>query len=238
MKHLTLYRGITIPSENAKTVIETIRNNGLLGIEGGWKFKIPDIPKTRRELQALFDKPDLKSDAMFSATDFSAICACGTPSGAAYYATQHNFSVGKNDFPLVIEFVASTDDIYVDSRDFLCTTFQLWDRKSALHREWQERILVDLFGPGIRRYFSAACQSSDQSYRIAMCNLTAFDPDVLQGHYLNKKVIAGRYGTIFSSAFFVKTPIEASRVIRIYTPESNKAEYIDISVEGFLNGYM
>jgi hypothetical protein len=127
-------------------------------------------------LEFLFHKPDLSRDDVLANSQFRAFCACGTAAGAEYYARQHNRTL-KENHPLVIEFTSSIDDIYVDSRDFLCTAFQFWDRESSAYRAWQSAVLSRLFGPGILRYFDA-CQSTDQTRRIAMCNLAAFDPDV------------------------------------------------------------
>jgi hypothetical protein len=157
------------------------------------------------------------------------------PSDAAYYALHHNFSAGRDDHPIAIEFTATIDDVYVDPRDFLCTAFQLWDRESQRYREWQSQVLSDLFGRAILRYFAAACRSTNQAYRIAMCNLAALDPKVVEAHFANTKVIVGRYNTRFMSAFFVKAPVHSSRISRLYVPGYEEAA-VDISLQDFLQG--
>jgi hypothetical protein len=236
MSTLRLFRGITVPSATAQDVIRSIYADGLSGTEGDSKFQIPDIADVRQRLEFLFTKPDLRLNDFFALTPFPGICACGTHSGAAYYATRHNFSLDKNDYSVAIEFTASIDDVYVDPRDFLCTAFQLWDQQSVSNREWQAGVLRELFGPEIIRYFSSVCLSSEQSYRIAISNLASFDPDVVQSHYANKKVIAGRYNTRFSSAFLVRAPIEVARISRVYSPKEFELEPEDISLSAFLNG--
>lgn len=52
---------------------------------------------------------------------------------------------------------------------------------------------------------------------MAMCNLAAFDERVVEAHFVNQKVIAGRYGPVFKSAFFVQGPVPPERVRRLYT---------------------
>jgi hypothetical protein len=139
----------------------------------------------------------------------------------------------KADHPITIEFTVPIDEVYVD---FLCAAFQLWDRESESHREWQSEVLCGLFGSRILRYFAATCGSSNQAYRIAMCNLAAFDPGVVEGHITNTKVIAGRYNTRFTSAFFVKAPVPPNRIRRIYTPRYEEEPAAYISLLDFFRG--
>lgn len=217
MDKLTLYRGIAVPQVRAAEVIATIHRTGMTGTEGNWAFKIPDITDVRARLDVLYSKEDLCVGEIFAGPQGSGFCACGTVSGAEYYALRHNFSAGKDDCSIVIEFEADLVDTYVDCRDFLCTAFQLWDRSSELFQAWQSSVLQQLFGAAITRYFVEACRTKEQSRRIAMCNLAALDPDVLRAHLANTKVIAGRYGTHFENAVFVKAPVPANRIRRVYT---------------------
>lgn len=71
--------------------------------------------------------------------------------------------------------------------------------------------LLELFGPAIGRYFDAASGVTDQTFRIAMCNLASFDGDVVLAHHSNRRIIGGRHPTHFKSAFFVQTPVVLSR---------------------------
>lgn len=236
MRNLTLYRGIAVAEKEAARVVASIWKNGMPGSKGTWKFMIPNIVDVRARLEKLFSKADLTDDDIFSITPFRGLCACGTPSGAAYYALCHNFSAYRNNHAIAIEFTADMDEVYVDPRDFLCTAFQLWDRKSERNRERQMDVLCQLFGPAIKRYFAAACQSKDQRYRIGICNLAVFDREVISGHISNDSVIAGRNGTRFCSAFFVKAPVSAAQVKRVYTPTMGKVPTNTISLEDFLKG--
>jgi len=232
---VTLYRGLAVPEVEAKRIEQKILSEGVSGTEGNWQFHVPDILHVRASLEALFRMPDLTRDHLPEDTTFRGFCACGGATGAAYYALRHNFTK-KNDYPLVIEFTASIDDIYVDGRDFLYPAFQLWDRHFTNNQDWQSAVLCDLFGPSISRYFDTACQSAHQPYRIAMCDLATFDSEVAWGHVHNERVIAGRYGTMFTSAFFVKAPVTANRITRVYVPEDCGDGMADISLPDFLNG--
>lgn len=216
MTMLTLCRGIAVPSPHADAVVTGIRSKGLDGREGRWRFVVPDVAKVRAELESLFARPSLMRDDFLGKAPSPGICACGDPAGAEYYAASHNFSSDENNCPLVIVFGVSVDRVYVDPRDFLCPAFQLWDRDSTALREAQAMLLVRLFGPKIARYFESACSARDQTYRIAMCNLAAFDLDVVLAHHANQTVIRGRYRTTFSSAFFVQGPVSAGQIYRVY----------------------
>lgn len=113
------------------------------------------------------------------------------------------------------DLMRAEDECYVDPRDSLCTAFQLWDRETTVAKERQASILEDLFGPRIRIYFVRCTKTSDHQVRIALCNLACFDVQVINAHYNNKKIIRGRYGTTFSSAFFVKAPIDADGIVSV-----------------------
>jgi len=236
MTTFTLHRGIAIPRANSERVVANIQATGMSGSEGRWRFQLPAIADVRRELDRFYAKPDLTRDDFFAAAPFNGLCAGGRPSDAAYYALRHNSCADRNDQPLAIEFTADIVDVYVDPRDFLCTAFQLWDRASEGHKEWQSKVLRELFGSAVTRYFAAACRSTDQTYRIAMCNLAAFDPEVVKAHFANTKVIGGRYGTRFSSAFFVKAPVDPGRINRVYVPSSGDEARVHISLQDFLEG--
>ena len=214
MGNLKLYRGIAIPSSNVAGAIDRIRTFGLTESEGIWNFEVPDIAAIQQQIDALFQREDLTKDNLFSSALFAGICACGTEKGASYYALRHN-NTKDNDHPLVIELMAPMDSVYVDCRDFLCTAFQGWDSMTRASRGWQGKTLVELFGVGVTRYFSAACESASQSRRIFLCNLAAFDPVVVEGHYANRKVIRGRYGTSVPSRKFATIPTDANSLPRI-----------------------
>jgi hypothetical protein len=52
-----------------------------------------------------------------------------------------------------------------------------------------------------------------------MCDLAIQDEGVISSHAKNEIIIGGRYGTVFKSAFFVKTPIVPSNILEIEETE-------------------
>jgi len=237
---LTFYRGITVKRRNVDEVLESIRRSGISGDEGQWwKFKLPDISKVRNQLQTLLEleSGDDILNAIFRDSSFSGICACGDEIGGRYYALKHNRS-NETTEPVLIVFIASLEDVYVDPRDFLCTAFQLWDRDGHNRINWQKDILAELFGSKILVYFERACRTTDQRFRIAVCNRASFDPEVVLSHYRNKKVIRGRYGTTFCSAFFVKCPVTPTQIVDcIYLRnEVWQDPNIFVTINGFISG--
>lgn len=236
MTTLTLYRGIAVPEQLSQATISQIQSNGLSGTEGKWQFELPEITAVRVQMDSLLSRPDLTCQHIFGETHRDGICASGTAAGAEYYALRHNFTAGENNSPIVIAFTASLDEVYVDGRDFLCTAVQLWDRHSRERMEQQAAILSELFGPAVHRYFAAACETQDQSRRIALCNLAAFDAAVVQAHIRNNKTIRGRHRTLFQSAFFVTAPIDVSQIRDVYVPERLLPTPPDITLDEFLSG--
>lgn len=81
-----------------------------------------------------------------------------------------------------------------------------------------------MFGDGIERYFERCVLSDDQGVRIAMGNLAAFDEKVVLSHSKNTKVIGGRHGTQFCSAFFVQAPVAAPEIDSCVVIDSNFSE--------------
>jgi hypothetical protein len=75
--------------------------------------------------------------------------------------------------------------------DFLYTVFQMGEPDRA------RTVLENSFGKAILRYAEKAWVSDDQRYRIALCDLAIYDPEVVQAHHTATPIIAGRYGTLF-----------------------------------------
>lgn len=225
----TLYRGLAVSSEDATQVEQRIWSGGMSGTEGQWRLRVPDISQVRASLESLFSRPDLSCDHVLMNSQSAALCACGTAAGAAHYALRHN-RTAVHSYPLVVEFTVSIDDICVDPRDFLCTGFQFWDRRSSDRRAEQSAILSLLFGAQIPRYFDA-CQSTDQGRRIAMCNLASFDREVALAHLQNKRIIGGRHGTRFASAFLVKAPVTSGQISRVYRPRDEGEQITSIRLD-------
>lgn len=232
MRDLIFYRGIAVPSSSASEVTHRILQNGMVGNEGRWEIPLPNIQDVRSRIDQLFARTDLTRDDL-GQLNSAALCACGTSAGGAYYALRHNHS-SANDAGLLIEFTAPVEEVVVDPKDFLCTAFQLWDQQAKKNVNNQRSWLRDVYGKSILRYFDACVGSTDQTLRIAMCNLAAADENVVLDHHANRNVIAGRHGTRFASAFFIKAPIPATRILHVDAP----TDYIDPNPDVTLNEFL
>lgn len=231
---LKFYRGITLQSISAEMVIKTIKTNGLNGEEGDWTFSAPDVSDVRKHLAEILSANNPSIDEFFEKSTRKGICACGDEDGAKYYALKHNRTKEKT-VPVVISFTTDMDRVYVDCRDFLCTVFQLWDRQTVERIKRQKAYLRALYGEAVITYFDKCIQTSDQKVRIAMGNLAAFDENVILSHYRNDKLIGGRHGTRFSSAFFVQAPISASEIDTCKVIDDNLSEKdIFVDLDSFI----
>jgi len=227
---LILHRGISTSEIDAEETVRFIKDRGFSGKEGIWNFNIPNIAVVREKLETIFLAEHPTKDDIFGDTPFGGICACGDKIGACYYALKHNRSQEK-PIAILITFEASIDDVYIDPRDFLCSAFQFWDRETTSLKDKQASILKDVYGNGVLRYFERCTSTSNQQTRITMCNLASFDTRVIEDHYLNKKIIGGRYGVMFCSAFFVKTPVVVSAIkhCEIISGEHKELDlYVDV----------
>src|ERR1700726_1550056 len=208
---MRFYRGITVPIRSAPAVIDQIRTRGLLPGDGNWRMSAADL---KGRLEEIWRKPKV-TYADTKPTEGnpgpSWVCACAEEQGAVYYACRHDKS-GENDTPILISFDAEASDAVVDGRDFLYTAFQLSDAARG------RTVLEQLFGPAILRYADRAW-GVDGDERIALCDLAVQDNAVVLAHADNKTVIAGRFGTLLRSAFFVRTPVPAARIADVRVVE-------------------
>ena len=216
MEMLTLYRGIAVPRSKAKMIADNIKEKGIKGDEGFWRFIYKDL---RARINELFNKPDLsRNDTIYSKqyNEFPVVCVADEL-GAHYYALVHNWN-SEDNTPIVITLKVPITDVYVDGRDFLYTCFGSCKSYQTVE------ILKELYGSSIEKYFLKAISSSDLRYRYAMCDLATQDLDVIVAHYKNKTIIRGRYNTHFRSAFFVRAPIPPDRIkdVQIIDVESEK----------------
>lgn len=237
MKDLILFRGIAVPWEQAEHIREAILRAGIQGNEGGqWKFDLTDL---RQKKEKLLHGPNLSLKITCpppeSAPYFPVVCACGDETGASYYAVRHNRHHDSAEVSYVIQFSAPLSDVFVDGRDFLYTSFQLWDRESRNFLHEQMGVLIKLFGPRIERYFEKAASSACQEYRVAVCDLACQDQAVVRSHAKNHILIGGRYGTRFGSAFFVRAPIKPRQIIAVSPPTRSNFQP-RITLEDFLRG--
>jgi hypothetical protein len=112
-------------------------------------------------------------------------------------------------------FDTEPSEVIVDGRDFLYTAFQLGDPQRA--RPIVERI----FGSSILKYIDRAWSKQEHAERIALCDLAVQDDAVVRAHASNNIVIGGRYRTRFRSAFFVRSPVAAKRIVDVRMIEND-----------------
>ncbi len=208
MTTLRLYRGIAVPATSVADVASSIRRTGLIEGQGHWRieqlWKLPSgVP---------VEQVDLSSADIGEADWRSAVCACGTLDGAAYYAWKHNRNE-TNDTPILIEFEADVDQVRIDGRDFLYPAFQ------GGHPERARGLLEQLYGSSVLRYADLAWTSPDQRMRVSLCHLATLDPEVVLAHYANLTVVEGKHGTTFENAFTVAYPVSPNAIVRVWVPE-------------------
>jgi hypothetical protein len=209
---MRFYRGISVPYHRAADVVEKIRGQGLGFADGKWRMVVSDL---KSQLKELWERPTVGlNDTRPEGKDLTYVCACADQPSAVYYATEHNLTQ-LNDTPIIIGFNADLRDVIVDGRDFLYTIFQLGDPDRA--RPIAERI----YGNKITDYLDRAWSSDSQDQRIALCDLATQDDQVITAHAKNTMVIGGRYRTRFRTAFMVRAPIPAKRILSIGTPQSD-----------------
>lgn len=165
----------------------------------------------KHRLSELWQLPQVTTaDTKLEGDGPSWVCACADETGATYYATGHNLTE-KDDTPILISFNADLRDVIIDGRDFLYTLFQLGDPERA------RPIAEKIYGKNILKYLDRAWATEDQDQRIAMCDLATQDDGVITDHCKNTVVIGGRYRTRFRTAFMVRTPVAAKRIVDVKT---------------------
>ncbi|WP_152535812.1 hypothetical protein [Bradyrhizobium sp. Ai1a-2] len=186
--------------------MEGIRQDGLAVDAGFWRMIMSDI---KDQLEDLWRSPELSTKLTRpDSKDVLGICACARKQDALYYACNHNRKA-ENTASILISFEADPDDVVVDGRDFLYTVVQLG--KPVTSRASLER----LFGPAVLRYADRAWATSVQDSRVACVDLAIHDADIITAHSANQLVIGGRNRTRFASAFIVRGPIAAERIVSV-----------------------
>lgn len=206
---LLLFRGITVPASTADAVMTRIRECGLRSGDGRWKLPFPSPRDEEDEAVAtrrLSGEFEYREDGL-------SVCACADEASAAHYAWKHNRH-GDDNAPVMIEFEADADDVAVDGRDMLYNLFQRGDP------EYAPAAVRTVYGEAAIRHLQAAWATDDQIQRVAHCDRAVLDPAVVAYHYRNRTVIVGRHGTIFSSAFQVRLPIEPRAIRMVHAPDA------------------
>jgi len=228
-KQIILYRGIAVDYPQVEKVISKIKGSGIRGDEGFWNFTGWDL---RGNIESLLSKQNLTlKDTREGFREFPVV-GYADELGAYYYALRHNFSKGK--VPLIIKINVDTSKkyVYVDGRDFLCPVFQFWDSRNlsqiyGIRKAFRiaSDALEQIYGEKIIKYFQKAAKSSNQFYRIAVCDLATHDIDITKEHLNNSVTIQGRGGVVFKSAFFVEMPLSPNEIKEIFIPKSTKYKF-------------
>ena len=200
---MRLYRGIAVPEASVDATIAATRENGLL-VEGRFWSGLVDAD-LRPRLELLWLSPDLSTELTrpIGEPPVRRICACARERDALYYACRHN-RTSEDGASILIICDVDQRDIVIDGRDFLATVFHA-----------SREVLGKLFGPAVLRYADRAWSTPNDNERIAVCDLARQDHDVIAAHSANELVIGGRYRTRFSSAFMVRAPVPAERVVSV-----------------------
>lgn len=226
---LILFRGIAVKQSDLKRIINKIKNVGLVGNEGFWKFTGWEL---RKEIDNLLKKKDLTvKDTREGFREFPVI-SFADEMGAHYYALHHNYKEGHVPLVIKIKVDLTSKYVYVDGRDFLYPVFQGWDQRNLARQYGIQaaymkviEVIKQIYGEKIEKYFKKASQVKDQSYRIAMCDLATHDLDIVRAYADNELVIEGRYNVIFKSAFFVEAPITPDEIVDIFIPNANTFQF-------------
>lgn len=226
MSNLRLYRGITVSDKETDSIIDDIKTNGLDQNEkqswDGFIWK-----NLKKDIDALYQKEDLKRADTAPASKWvktkdgghieyiegeKSICFADK-TGAEYYAIKHNVTK-CHTAPLLITVDIEIENIVIDGRDFLYTVFSLLNPKDLAKTKRQSNKLKGLYGNKIEYYIEKIIKHPN-SEKNAICDLVIFDNEIIIEHYTNKKVIGGRFNTIFKSAFCGKVPILPNQIINV-----------------------
>jgi hypothetical protein len=105
--------------------------------------------------------------------------------------------------------------------------------KLTLFREI--RVPTEKAGHVTENILQSGIRGDQGTLRIALCDLACQGIATVRSHAENGITIGGRHGVVFSSAFFVKTPLVPKEIIRVDT-----ARELDfrprLSLDDFLKG--
>lgn len=135
--------------------------------------------------------------------------ACASYEDAARYALRNE------GLPAVIAIELPFEEVAIDGKDLLYTVFQLWDRSQKHHLPQVREILNTVFGTATVKWFDLAASESAQAARIGLCDLAVHDLSAIQAHHANEIPLAGRYNTLFRSAFDLPTKVDAAAILSV-----------------------
>jgi hypothetical protein len=224
MAAVVFYRGIVVEPAALDAAKQQILMSGFTADES---MLVPDL---RPHLDALLADPSLYTrERDLGLAKGGAVFVSGDEGGATYYACDPGRN--KSKAGLIIKLHAPLERCFVDCRDFLCAAFQLWSLNGKIAKEDVRARLIQLFGHGVARYFDRAAESGEQKDRIAMCNAAAHDPAVVAAHYENRTCIGGRFGTIFCSAFVLRTPVPREDIVDVYPGVASRIGTPEVTVD-------
>jgi hypothetical protein len=205
------YRGITLDPAIADVDKSVIRETGTLNAKAMWSRNTRSSPhEVRRQTPHLSSTPSKAREAIRALPQEPMTYACASFEDAAFYAKR------GAGLPVVIAVEVPLENVAIDGKDFLYTVFQLWDRGGRRDHKPEVRYILDkLFGPALAKWFDQAAAESEQAARIGLCDLAADDLAAISAHYLNKIAIAGRYGTLFCSAFDLPAKVDSADILMV-----------------------
>lgn len=195
---MILHRGLSFPSHAVERIADDIRRHGLLAGAGRWTMLFPDLKPRLKQLRA--SRTLQRSDVETEEATPPWVCACARRVDALYYACRHNRSA-ENDASVLVSFEAPERDVIVDGRDFLFPVFQFGVPELA------RPALATAFGSASLYYADRAWSSKEPASRISWCDLAIQDDEVVAAHAKNRTFLAGKQGTVFSSAFMARAPV-------------------------------
>ncbi|GGJ44308.1 hypothetical protein [Deinococcus roseus] len=202
MKFYTLYSGINVDTENLPELLTQLQAE----FEPG-KVTFPDH---RPHWQTLLQNPGLLKELEADSSRVPFRYACGDFAGASRYAVRDpNVRKGKKA-ALVVELHVLPEQLVVDFRDGLGFVLQQTPVSLAPDiRKKREDFLLACYGPRLLELYQNTGHIKDTEERDGLLNAFTFCPDVIEHHYRNGYVFAGRYDTLFRSAFRVLLDLPA-----------------------------
>ena len=207
----TFYRGITLDPAFANADKALIRETGRLNAKALWSGNTRSSPAEVRRLTPYLAATRSKVRESIRALSREPMTyACATFEDAAFYAKR------SEGLPVVIAIEVPFENVAIDGKDFLYTVFQLWDRSGRRHHQPDVRYILDmLFGPAMVGWFDRAAEEIEQDARIGLCDLAVHDLAAISAHYVNEIAIAGRYNTLFRSAFDLPAKVDPADILAV-----------------------
>ncbi|OAI30531.1 hypothetical protein A1351_22720 [Methylosinus sp. R-45379] len=205
----TFYRGITLDPATAAADKAAIWETGLLATKAFWGNTRSSPEEVRRLTPQIAAAPSKVRETIRALPQEPMTYACAYFDDAARYATR------KEGLPVVITIDLPLEEVAIDGKDFLYTVFQLWDRRDRQHLPEVREILGRIFGAATVAWFDRAASNTDTMARIGLCDLAVHDLAAITAHHANEIGLAGRYGTLFRSAFDLPAKVDPTAILAV-----------------------